>query len=368
MLTVDGRLHAQCDEKRPSCANCTITDRACAYPEQVHRSGDSATSATPPPSHLSIPTLIPPFAASVQPLADDAAAEPPVNAAHVELALNFTLAIPVPEMEPEMCGPGTRIALDAALTAPYLMHEVLAFSARELAARRPADAAVYLARAVRLQNVAIGLFNAAKAEVAAENCVPMLLFSSLLGRHMLIDTLAARADLPSFLDRYVQYVGIHRGLRAVASAAWPLLVRSELRPLLSWGSGTVNSVPRGEQCAQLRQLIAASDLSPVEADACHKAVYFLQVGFDELDEGGGKCQMVFNWSIVVPREFTDMVGARRVEAMAIFAYYAVLLHRRRALWQVGDAGAYIFELVVGFLGVDWGAWMAWPRTLMGLGG
>lgn len=270
----------------------------------------------------------------------------------------------MPDIEPDMCEPGTKIALDAALASPYLLNEILAFSARHLAAARPGAAAGHLARAVRLQNMAIAQFNAAKAEVDETNCVPMLLFSSLLGRHLLVDTLAARADLISFLDRYVQYVGIHRGLRAVAGASWPLLVRSELRPLLAWGSGVTQTVPRGEQCAQLRQLIAASELSPVEADACHKAVYYLQAGFDELSDGGARCQIPFMWSIVVPREFTDMVGMRRVEAMAIFAYYAVLLHHRRGLWQIGDAGLYLFELVVSFLGPEWGPWMAWPRTLL----
>lgn len=273
----------------------------------------------------------------------------------------------MPDIGPDLCEAGTRIALDAALSAPYLLHEMLAFSARHLAAKRPAEAADYLARSVRLQNMAIAQFNAAKAEVRETNCVPMLLFSSILGRHLLVDTLAARTDLSGFLDRYVQYVAIHRGLRAVASASWPLLVRSELRELLSWGAGAVNALPRGDQCAQLRQLIAASALAPVEADACHRAVYYLQCGFDELDEAGpARSGMLFAWSIVVPKQFTEMVGARRAEALAIFAYYAVLLHHRRGMWHIGDAGLYLFELVVGYLGPDWAAWMAWPRTLLGV--
>lgn len=308
----------------------------------------------------------------MQPLADDA--EPPVNASHAELLLNFSLAIPVPDISREMCEPGTRIALDAALGAPYLLHEILAFSARHLAAKRPPEeAAGHLARSVRLQNAAISLFNAAKAEVDEATCVPMLLFSSLLGRHLLIDTLAARGDLASFMDRYVQYVGIHRGLRAVATASWPLLMRSELKELLSWGSSAVNAVPRGEQCAQLKTLIAASGLSPVEADACHKAVYYLQCGFDELEDAvvlgpaeTARCRLPFIWNIAVPREFTEMLAARRVEALAIFAYYAVLLHHPRGMWHIGDAGLYIFELVVGFLGPEWAAWMAWPRRLLGV--
>lgn len=353
----------QCDEKRPSCANCTITDRSCTYPSQAASTGArTPTPSTPPPAHLTIPTLIPPFATHA------ADTEPPVNAAHVDLALHFSLVVVVPDIDADMCAPGTKIALDAALAAPYLLHELLAFSARHLAVEKPDASAEHLARAVRLQNMAIAQFNAAKAEVDSSNCVPMLLFSSLLGRHLLIDTLAARSDLGSFLDRYVQYVGIHRGLRAVASSSWPLLIRSELKPLLSWGSGAVNSAPRGEQCAQLRQLIAASALSPVEADACHKAVYYLQIGFDELadSKAGGKlqCQIAFMWSIVVPVEFTEMVGARRAEAMAILAYYAVLLHHRRGMWQFGEAGMYLFDLVVRWLGADWGPWMAWPRTLL----
>ncbi|SPN96556.1 uncharacterized protein DNG_00079 [Cephalotrichum gorgonifer] len=365
--------HIKCDEKRPACANCTITDRTCTYPDTANSSpAGSRTSSTPPPSQLTIPNLVPSFAATVSDASADH--EPPVNAAHIELALNFSLAIAVPDIEPEMCSKATKIALDAALDAPYLLHEILSISARHLAVTQlPSSSASHLARAVRLQNMAISQFNAAPPAVDSTTCVPKLLFSSLLGRHLLIDTLAARTDLTAFMDRYAQYVGIHRGLRAVASASWPLLMRSELAPFLSWGSSASSSSAapgRGTQCSQLRQLIASSALPPVAADVCHRAVDQLQFGFDELTPppeptpAGPRCQIPFMWSIVVPREFTDLLVQMRAEALVIFAYYAVLLHHRRELWQVGDAGMYLFNLISGFLGADWAPWMAWPRTLL----
>ncbi len=60
--------------------------------------------------------------------------------------------------------------------------------------------------------------------------------SSILGRHLLTDVLACREQcLDAFLDRYLECVKLHKGVRAIASAAWPRLLESDLLPFMTWG-------------------------------------------------------------------------------------------------------------------------------------
>ncbi|KAF2191225.1 hypothetical protein K469DRAFT_808369 [Zopfia rhizophila CBS 207.26] len=55
-----------------------------------------------------------------------------------------------------------------------------------------------------------------------------MLFSSVLSRHFLTNTLTNRnPDLALFLDRYIQYVKFYCGMRTVAHNAWPLLIESD---------------------------------------------------------------------------------------------------------------------------------------------
>ncbi|PKS06252.1 hypothetical protein jhhlp_006998 [Lomentospora prolificans] len=364
--------HIKCDENRPACANCTITERTCRYPEKA-ASGSNAS--TPPPSQpladpvpVSIPDLVPELLNSNQAQTlPDHGQEPPVNLNHMELLIQFNLSLAVPEMDDELCEKGTRVALNAAADAPYLLHEVLAFSARHLAVLRPEMAQEYLAQSVRLQNAAISYFNVGQAQVDESNCVPMILFSSILGRHLLIDALATRTpDFSHFLDRYTQSSHIRRGLRAVASGSWPFLLKTNLSVFLSWGSRYMDIEGCGEECDPLRRLIAQSSLDQEVIGVCVKTIDALQYGFDELrnmPEDNLSGQTIYTWSIKSPKEFIDLLERRVPEAIVILAYYAVLLHRSRTMWQVGDSGAYIVESIVHYLGPDWAEWLAWPQSM-----
>lgn len=261
-------------------------------------------------------------------------------------------------------------ALKTALASPYLLHQVLAFSARHLAYLHPARSASYLHQAVALQTRAISLFNASWAGVNRSNCVAVLLFSSILGHHLLADTLAKRdpGGLDAFLAHYMQCLEMHRGVHAIAVTAWPLLMDSELRPILAWSSGFTSRRPRGDHCQHVKELIDGADgLREEEKAACQRAIQYLQVGFDAVlaehgeDEKGNRFQMIVSWPMLMPPEFTGLLAAKRPEALVLLGYYALLLHYGRKMWQVGDAGAYMLGIIADYLGPEWDHWLKYPR-------
>ncbi|RSL42416.1 hypothetical protein CEP53_012206 [Fusarium sp. AF-6] len=292
----------------------------------------------------------------------------------MEFLVRYSLSSFVPDVDESLDQAGTQLALRAGLGLPCLQLENLAISARRLASQVPAKSLFYLAHAAHLQAQAVESFNSHARRIEALDCVALLLFTSTLGRHLLIDTLARREpDLPRFLDRWVQHVAVHRGLRAVASEAWPALVESELEPVLSWGGGLYAQKPQGTEMDGLIGFIVDSSESPSSGfdhtftTACLDAIHHLQLGLDSISRSPpdkSQYHMAFNWSVLCPVNFTALLHRRQPEALIIPAHYGVLLHYARDMWQIADSGAYLLSMISEYLEPEWREHLAWPQEVI----
>jgi hypothetical protein len=271
---------------------------------------------------------------------------------------------------------GLALGFETALKAPYLLNQVMAFAACHLAHVDPQRSAFFQRQAVILQTRAVSIFNAVKVEVDASNCVPTLLFSSMLGQHLLADTLSKRDlnGLEGFVAHYVQCVDVHRGIYTIATSAWPLLMETELEPILTMSRNLTSREPTGEDCLQVMGLVESTEgMSEEERESCRVAIRYLQVGLDavQADDNASisRYQMICEWTMLVPPVFTRLVAAKRSVALIVLAHYAVLLHCGRHLWQVGDAGRYMMGIIEAFLGPNWGCWfdLLRERVLQGDG-
>jgi hypothetical protein len=294
-----------------------------------------------------------------------------INLKHMELLIHLTTDKDVLSLgltaNDEPSGSELAFALKTGLESPYLLHQLLAFSARHMAYLHPERSAAYLHQAVTLQTRAASLFTAVGTEVNQSNCVAVLLFSSILGHHLLADTLAKRdrGGLHDFMTSYVQFVEMHRVIHTIAMTAWPQLMESELEPILSWSSQFTARSPRGPECRRARELIISSELlSEEEKRTCLMVIDYLQVGFDAVladEEQGNRFHMLCTWPMLGSAEFTALLAAKIPEALVILAYYALLLHHGRHLWQVQDAGAYMLGIITAYLGPHWDHWLEYPR-------
>ncbi len=387
--------HRQCDEGRPVCLLCTMSQRECSFasevpPEYVSTSRTSSheRSVSPGDSHsqggVTLSDTTPLTAGSLSnpdspkhsgannhhdPNLDD-----PVNLRHMELLVHMTVNKDMWKLGGDIDSMpyGVSAALNTGLESPYLLHQMLAFSARHLAFVHPECSAMYLHQAMTLQTRAVSLFNEAWTEVDRSNCVAVLLFSSMLGHHLLADTLAKRdlGGLDAFLTHYIHCVEMHRGIHTIAITAWPMLMESELEPILSWSSGFTSRPPRGNECQRARELVDTTDgLSEEDKEACRRAIQYLQVGIDaasaEDDERpGNRYQMIVSWAMLVSPEFIRLLVAKRPEALVVIGYYALLLHYGRSIWQVGDSGAYLLAILMDYLGPEWEHWLEYPREMI----
>ncbi|KAF5571518.1 hypothetical protein FPHYL_264 [Fusarium phyllophilum] len=364
-----------CDEGRPTCLLCTMSNRDCSFASDPQQPQDTNSSTSDPSSREG--SLLSPDinfrSTSATSLSDghESSFDSVVNMEHMELFIHgitnkdlFSLGDRVEHSQETL-----DICLKESVKAPYLLHQVLAFSARHLAAIHPERSARYLDQAVKLQTRAVSLFNSTRREVDSSNCLPILLFSVTLGHHLLADALANRTPdgLDGFLTHYVQCVEMNWGLYRLTLSAWPLLLNTELEPVLSWSSQQSSKDPVGNHCAPIVQLINDSTaLSDEEKEVCHEAIQYLQLGFDAMfeDGNGSQYRMIFQWTMLASPELTSLLAAKRPEALTLLGYYALLLHHGRSLWQVGDTGVYLLGLIMDYLAPEWHIWLEYPRQMI----
>ncbi|RTE84933.1 hypothetical protein BHE90_000512 [Fusarium euwallaceae] len=332
----------RCDEGRPICANCISARRICEY-RKPNVSNQDVASRLPPLTNLGL---------------SPGAGVANLNMHHLELLVHFSFAIYVPELEEDH--DATRLVLEAALDAEYLMLEVLALSARHLSTIRPDKAAWYIDLAFELQTKAIQLFN---TNTAQEESAQKLLFSSVLGRHILVDTLVSRdLEFDQFLDCFIQGIRVHRGTRAVTSAyEWEPLLNSKIGSLITRGIdplGFHNPVSLREHFESL--LSHSTRLDAEGKLACDKALRMIEGALHDLESTERSTfglRMIFVWPILLPEGFIGLLEQRVPEAIAILGRYAILLQAGRKLWQIKDAGEYLSNLVSEFLGPGWEMWL-----------
>ncbi|KAF4980325.1 hypothetical protein FZEAL_3642 [Fusarium zealandicum] len=357
-----------CDEGRPVCRLCTMSERDCSFASQTPEdsiSGSEEQLISPGSSSGSVPIATPP---STQ----DPTSDEPVNVNHMELLIHATLDKDLFNLGDRIADypSGLAFALKVGLEAPYVMHQLLAFSARHLAHLHPERSAHYLHQAVTLQTQAVSLFNAAQPEVDRSNCVAIVLFSVALGHHVLADTLSKRepGGLDAFVTQCVQCIEMNRGIYTIVHAAWPLLLESELEPVLSLSAGFTSQPPRGDHCERVKELISSTDgLCEADKEVCRQVIQYLQIGFDAVlaeEEQGNRYQMLFTWTMLAPPEFTRLLAAKRPEVFVVLGYYALLLHCGKGMWQVGDSGAYMLGLIEDYLGPEWDYWLEHPRRIV----
>jgi hypothetical protein len=318
----------------------------------------------------STPTLIPLYRNTMS------TQEPPdpynLNITHLELFGNlFSKEFQSFEESGQQDIMPTTIYAKHALTTPYLMHQVLATSALELSIRTVGSRNLYREYATGLHSRAVSLFNESSPvlEVTQANCVHMFLFSSIVGAHLLCDTLHYQRDsLEGFIDRFTQCLSVYRGVLAVLNQCRDLLCETELEPRLKLGEILTHPTDvSGSECNALKDLVNAADVTPSSRKVYRESVLYLQKVFDVQHTVSGnrtRMPLAFAWPLFISPDFLDLLRQPQAEALVILAHYAVLLHRGRNLWLIGDSGQFLIESICGSLGSNWQEWLEFPKAAL----
>jgi len=250
------------------------------------------------------------------------------------------------------------------------MHEMLAISASHRATLNPVQQTFFEHQATELQTHALLLFNSRSDDNSDMDCAPRFLFSSLLGIHVLHETLKFRhTDFGVILDKVVQYLRLTQGVRLQIGDSWPLLLQTGLKTFLDDGE----RLPTEEnaflpELDELEGLLKAANLDAPTLQIYRNALAKLKVVFhvpSTVDtEAQDTARHPFAWPVVVSPDYTNLVLQRRPEALVILAHYAALLHWYRGMWIIGDGAQYLVEMITRYLGTYWEAWLTWPTAVI----
>ncbi|KAL4794963.1 hypothetical protein BDV19DRAFT_363830 [Aspergillus venezuelensis] len=289
------------------------------------------------------------------------------------------------------------------IATPYLVNELLAFSALHMSilSNSQKERESYHYHAAHLQTHALSLFQRTgfygsgaeggdtdgtiEQDTASASAIPLFLFSSVLGVHMLCDTLiyhtiTTNNDFEAFLGRFTHYLRLHTGVRAVLRSSWSTLTSPDcpLKPVFDFGMKVHKNDGRLEPHLQhLLTLICSSNLGSELEEIYKQAIETLQSCADVASakyEGQGHAGIngLMAWPIMVGIPFIETLEMRRPEGLVILAHYAVLLHFYRESWIFGGSGEWIIEQVErrligdsnGFGREEWEEWLRWPRGVL----
>ncbi|KPM36904.1 hypothetical protein AK830_g9661 [Neonectria ditissima] len=301
---------------------------------------------------------------------DPAPPESVFTAKHLALLHHAQTACP---FGTDMMRPIIDLAMAWAYDAPYALDQMLTLSADHLAATSPDDAAAAAAHrhtATELQARALMCFNRKSHHLASERYdetfIPRFLFASLLSVHVLYETFSHpqfRASYHVFMDRFLESIHLHRGVRTVIDSKFRINIETSLRPFLVHIKAAEAAITEGgTECVQLARLIDASDLGPATVAACKSAAHSLQWAFNIHANlaSDNNVHAATAFPTLLTSEFVDALRKHRPEALLVLAHYGVLLHRCRRSWIVGDAGAFLIRLIANYLGNFWQEPMQWP--------
>lgn len=326
----------------------------------------SIASPSPSPSQNHTSTV----AAYIDLWSPTATAAVDVNMLHLELFNQFTTStfesfVTTPE---EMSIYRQNI-IECAFAHPYLMYEILAFSALHLSIMKPARRNSYQQLATSLQAKSLSSLENTLANVDENSCLTVLFFSHIIGVHSFCDTVAlCNEPFSRFHKHLIATINLLRGVQAVISPWWEVLLRTEMGVVIRAADGrrsASGSANSRQETQQLRDFIKSSELGDTAAKAYDDALTRLQQDFDEVQETQEPLATVntaFSWLVTSSPDYTKLLDEQRPEALIILAYYTVVLHRRRKSWIVGDAGKAVLNIILSYLGNRWDPWLAWPKS------
>ncbi|KAF3108996.1 hypothetical protein TWF569_006189 [Orbilia oligospora] len=392
------KRHIRCDGFAPICANCRGAELECSYLKNhtppillavpnnradVHAASPSSASNTSPAPSISssdslvsrqndinsAPSIAVPFpeqGPSIQAGSTNPQDPFSINEIHLELFMNLSsqdFRSSEDPSQPEYI-PST-VYIEHGLATPYLIHQMLAMSALHLSTTFTDRQKInhYHSYATGLQNRALSLFNQANPvlEVTSSNCIHMFLFSSAVGVHLLCDTLHyQRGSLDSFIEKFTHDVNVYRGVLAVVNQCSPAVREQQIAPNLRLGQVFLQ-IPdaTGSECDDLIKLINASNIPESSREVYLQTANDLQRMFD-CAQGKSRVSVLFTWVILLSPSYVALLRLGEPEALVVLAFYAVLLHRGRFMWLIGDGGRFLIEAISDRLGENWRGWLRFP--------
>lgn len=355
------KRHIKCDERRPKCGNCDISDRDCHYsaPKRANASASPYERELTTSAWLQTPSTPRESQSPASPNLQHVKSDELFTIEHLRLLYHIQENMMDWMVVLDRLKPLVDLYIISALKTPYLMNQLLALSAMHFRTINTEQLEWYTQTATQLRHRALRGFNESLNDTSSASATSQFLFSSLLALHYLAETVADAPgqDFPTTLSHAFEYFRLQRGTRIMGDRAWPTLSTSILNKTLT---AVIESGPEGQHapsqtCTLIATMLSTSELNTESLQACEDARQALDFVQQRLQDLGVHALMA--WSNMMPLHFLTLLERQIPEALVILSHYAVLLHRYRAFWCLGNIGKRLVEGIPGLLAEYWAAWL-----------
>lgn len=270
-----------------------------------------------------------------------------------------------------------------ALSYPFLLHQLLAFSAYHLAYLQPDCRHAYLMQAAQHQNDAInGMRGTLLGTISSTNCHALFASSIFL-------TLSAFATYPSYekynpsfspIDSMLDIFTLTDGMSVILRASDEDLRKGPLRDIFIRGSSDnvveASLKPLFDRLPSLSSRLAEIGHTENEGKyTINNAVIALSECISKVSSINAmstpvEFRAVFLWPVLMSNDYLDMLRRRHPSALVVLAYYCVIIHMAEPFcWFLnGWARALVSTITEQLVGTPWEESIMWPIDVIGAGG
>jgi hypothetical protein len=342
----------KCDLRLPKCSNCERRCETCIRGEVQIVTGASLSptslaAAPPPPASQGLPLpileleLMHHFSTVVYLTLSDESAVQDVWQHHVPME---------------------------AVRHHHLMHAILALSALHLQiiSKNAEQAEKYRVPAVQHYDVALSELQRLVVKVEETNCGSVLATATLLG---FFSSACVRFDDEEMkILLHMWYIHqLLRGVFTIIDHTTPDFGEAKLAAIFKPTPWEDVSLPAGFQRgtdALHANIVAHGDTDGRNRDLYFSAVQRLQENVKAEIANPQHISISYMLLSAADRSFMALVAAHDQIALAIFAHYAVIFHRQRDRWWMGDKGVRMFSALRGLLESEFTALVEWPQQFI----
>ncbi|KAH8664627.1 C6 zinc finger domain-containing protein [Xylariales sp. PMI_506] len=402
----------KCDEKHPSCFNCSRHGIACSFGEPPAPSPEQAR----PASYGEVTESAPSVASTTSPLAEHVAAQ---EANRLTTSRQPELSYTTPTLTLTL-DPSRSAGLDESWTRDLelmhhyctvtcatlalnesarhvwrilypqegythalVMHGILSISALHKAYLLPNQQQKYLARSAYHQNLGQEKFRPLLASVTGDNWRSVFCFASIVVLY--VCCLPLRNEDPSTaapIRNTLELFSVVRGIKAFLMPFLEQILQTDLAPLVhsAWiatidlGPGqdkpslAYSSLPEDTYDVLARLLSFFKEERGIENIASYEeAIVTLDVAAARIATAGVNVELgaILLWAFIVSENVIDDIRQRKPHALVLLSHYAVFLGAMdRTYWFLEGWGHRLVEDIDEYLSREptFKAWLAWPKA------
>jgi hypothetical protein len=212
--------------------------------------------------------------------------------------------------------------------------------------------------------------------ISEENCTVLFIFSGLNLMYALANP--NKADtLPPYgtTETSVDWIILLRGIVSIVLRGWPWLIGQGLSAILNLAAHMRYSItlipPAEEKLNHLEALIGISlqnTTKEADIETYTLCIETLKQMFRKLHNAPNYVcllSIVFTWPATLPHEYINLLGSREPQALALFAFYLVLLKEGEGAWWIEGWSVHFLERIHETLSAEMRLWIWWPMEQLG---